>query len=362
MTLFLLVAGIAFLVLGADALVKGASGLAATAGVSSLVIGLTVVAFGTSAPELSVSVASALEGKSDLALGNVVGSNILNVLLILGVCAVISPLAVQRQLIRLDTPAMIGASVLVWLFALDGDIAQAEAWVLLAGLVAYTAQRVMGNRRESAAASATSGAEADTAVERHAWYVDVGLVVLGLVALVFGSRWFLEGAVALARSFGMSELLIGLTLVALGTSLPEVATSVMATIRGERDIAVGNVVGSNIFNLLGVLGVSGIVASGGLHVSGAPLARDLPVMTAVAVACFPIFISGLRIARWEGWLFLGYYVAYTAYLALAETQSPAAPNVARLLVQVLVPLTGGVLMVILVRSIREWNEPEPGGR
>jgi len=317
-----------------------------------------VVAMGTSSPELSVSVVSALNGQSDLALGNVVGSNILNVLLILGVCGAISPLAVQRQLIRVDTPAMMGASVLVWLLALDGRIAHEEAWVLLAGVIAYTAQRVLGSRRESAASKA-AGEGASSAIERHAWYVDAGLVLVGLAALVFGSRWFLEGAVTLARTFGMSELLIGLTLVALGTSLPEVATSVMATIRGERDIAVGNVVGSNIFNLLAVLGLAGVVGPGGIQVSTAALERDLPVMTAVAVACFPIFISGLRIARWEGWLFLAYYVAYTAYLALAETGAPSATAFGRLLMQVLIPVTAGALMAILVRSIREWNEPPP---
>jgi cation:H+ antiporter len=359
MTLFLLVVGLALLVLGADALVRGASGLAATAGVSPLVIGLTVVALGTSSPEISVSAISAIQGRPDLAVGAVVGSNILNVLLVLGLCAAITPLAVQRQLVTLDTPAMIGASVLVWLLALDGHIASAEAWVLLAGLLAYTAQRIMGSRRESAA-SAAAGEAADVADGSHAWYVDALVVLIGLAALVFGSRWFLDGAVTLARSFGMSELLIGLTLVALGTSAPEVATSVMATIRGERDIAVGNAVGSNIFNLLGVLGVAGIVAPGGLPISAAALARDLPVMTAVAVACFPIFVSGLRIARWEGWLFLAYYVAYTAYLALAETGSPAAPDFGRLLVQVLIPVTAGALMAILARSIREWNEPKPG--
>jgi cation:H+ antiporter len=356
MTLLLLVAGMALLVVGADALVKGASGLAATAGVSPLVIGLTVVAMGTSSPELSVSVVSAIQGRPDLAIGNVVGSNILNVLLILGLCAVITPLAVQRQLVRLDAPAMVGATVVVWLFALDGRIARVEAWVLVGGLVAYTAQRVVGSRIESATAAAT-GKAGKVRIERHAWYVDAILVVVGLAALVLGSRWFLEGAVTLARSFGMSELLIGLTLVALGTSLPEVATSVMATIRGERDIAVGNVIGSNIFNLLGVLGAAGIVAPRGLPVSAAALARDLPVMTAVAVACVPILISGLRIARWEGWLFLSYYVAYTAYLTLAETNSPAAPGFGRLLVQVLIPVTAGALLAILVRSIREWSEP-----
>lgn len=365
MTVFLLVAGLALLVLGADALVKGASGLAAAAGVSSLVIGLTVVAFGTSAPELSVSVVSALQGQPDLALGNVVGSNILNVLLILGVCAAISPLAVQRQLVRVDTPAMVGASVVVWLLALDGRIARVEASVLLAGLVAYTVQRVVGSRRAEAADAAAGAAETPS-VERHAWYVDLGLVVVGLTALVFGSRWFLDGAVTLARSFGMSELLIGLTLVALGTSLPEVATSVMATIRGERDIAVGNVVGSGIFNILGVLGLSGIVAPGGLPVSEAALARDLPVMTATAVACVPVFISGLVIARWEGWLFLGYYIAYTAYLALAETGSPVAPPFGRVLVHILIPVTAGAMVLILARSIREWSgsrpESGPGGR
>lgn len=361
MTLFLLVAGLVILVLGADWLVKGASGLASAAGVPPLVIGLTVVAFGTSAPELSVSVASAVQGKMDLALGNVVGSNILNVLFILGVSAIITPLVVQRQLVRLDVPLMIGSSVLLYLLTLDGLLGRVESAFLLAALIAYTALQIVQGRREGGASPATEGATRPDAASAsqpggppasRPWYEDVGLVLVGLALLVLGSRWFVGSAVELARALGMSELLIGLTLVALGTSLPELATSVMASIKGERDLAVGNVVGSNIFNILGVLGMSGLVASGGIPVSAGALGFDLPVMIAVAVACLPVFFSGHVIARWEGWLFLAYYAAYTAYIGLAATEHEAAPLFGAVMLQFVVPITVLTLALIVVRSFR----------
>ncbi|HSW30475.1 MAG TPA: calcium/sodium antiporter [Longimicrobiales bacterium] len=363
MTLFFLVAGLALLVLGAEWLVKGASGLAAAAGVSSLVIGLTVVALGTSAPEMSVSVVSALHGKPDLAVGNVVGSNILNVLLILGVSAVIMPLAVQRQLIRLDVPIMIGVSVLVYLLVLDGMLGRLEAGLLCVGLFGYMAFQVMlGLRHEGAPAGgdpkkgpggAAPEGSAVAPPPRRPWPVDVALVLVGLALLVLGSRWFVESAVTLARAFGMSELLIGLTLVALGTSLPEVATSIMASVKGERDIAVGNVVGSNIFNLLGVLGLSGAVAPAGLPVSAGVRGFDLPVMIAVALACLPVFLSDRVISRWEGWHFLAYYAAYTVYIFLAASHHESAPLFGGVMMVFVIPMTAVTLGVIYFRSVRD---------
>ncbi len=366
MTLFFLLAGMALLVLGAEWLVKGASGLAAAAGVSPLVIGLTVVALGTSAPEMSVSVVSALQGKPDLAVGNVVGSNIANVLLVLGVSAAIMPLAVQRQLIRLDVPIMISVSVLVYLLVLDGRLGRVEAGLLCVGLVGYMAfQVVLGRRRDStpkvgeAAPGAGEAATKEPApAPRRPWPVDVGLALVGLALvglalLVLGSRWFVGSAVTLARTFGLSELLIGLTLVALGTSLPEVATSIMASVKGERDIAVGNVVGSNLFNLLGVLGLSGVVAPAGLPVSSGVRGFDLPVMIAVALACLPVFISDKVITRWEGWHFLGYYAAYTVYIFLAASHHESAPLFGGVMMVFVIPMTAATLGVIYFRSVRD---------
>lgn len=354
MTALLIVGGLVLLGLGAEWLVRGASRLATAAGISPLVVGLTVVAFGTSAPEMSVSVASALKGQTDLALGNVVGSNVLNILLILGLSATIVPLAVQRQLVRLDVPVMIGVSVLVYLMALDLRISRLECAMLAAGLIGYIALQVIQGRKESdlPATPEPDPAATDPRTARGSWPRDLLLTLVGLGLLVLGSQGFVAGAVTLARALGMSELVIGLTLVALGTSLPEVATSVTASIRGQRDLAVGNVVGSNIFNVLGVLGIAGVVSPHGLPVSPAILGFDLPVMIAVALACLPVFFTGLTIARWEGLLFLAYYVAYTAYVVLAASHHQAAPLFGLVMMEFVIPLTLVTVGVVLFRGIR----------
>ena len=350
MTLLLFVAGLGLLVLGAEWLVKGASRLAAAVGISPLVIGLTVVAYGTSAPEMAVSVKSAWAGQPDLAIGNVVGSNIFNVLFILGAAAVIAPLLVSSQLIRLEVPIMIGTSILAVLLALDGAIGRLDGALLFAGAIAYTVFQVVASRKESAAIREEYAKE--FGAKRSSMVANLGFVAAGLVLLVLGSRWLVAGAVAFAQALGVSELVIGLTIVAAGTSLPEVATSILATIRGERDIAVGNVVGSNIFNLLAVLGLSGLVAPAGLPVSEAILRFDAPVMLAVAIACLPIFASGARIARWEGALFLFYYVAYTAYLVLSAQQHDALPAFSAVMEAFVLPLTAVTLAVV---GWRAWK-------
>lgn len=348
--------------MGAELLVRGASRLAAAAGVPPLLIGLTVVAAGTSSPELAVSVQAALAGRADLALGNVVGSNILNVLLILGASAVIAPLAVDRDLVRRDVPLMIGASAVTLLMALDGRIGRLDGLLLLAGAVGYTVHLVRGAVR----AGGPRGAAGRTAAPAGDGVAGAGgrrpgpaaLVLAGLLAaaglglLVLGARWFVLGATAAARSLGVSELIIGLTIVALGTSLPEVATSLLASLRGERDIAVGNVVGSNLFNLLVVLGLSAALAPAGLAVARSALRLDLPVMTAVAVACLPVFFTGRAISRWEGMLFLAYYAAYTAYLVLDATRSAALPTYTVVMLGFVVPLTAVTLGVV---AAREWR-------
>ncbi len=349
-TIVLFVAGLGLLVLGAEWLVRGASRLAAALGISPLVIGLTVVAYGTSSPEMAVSVKSALAGEPDLALGNVVGSNIFNVLFILGASAIITPLVVSSQLIRLDVPIMIGVSALTLLMAADGSIGRLDAALLFAGMIAYSTFQILQSRRESAAIREEY--EKEYAPKRASPAVNVALVAAGLVFLVLGSRWLVNGAVSFAQAFGVSELVIGLTIVAGGTSLPEVATSILAAIRGERDIAVGNVVGSNIFNILGVLGLSGLVAPAGLPVSGALATFDIPVMIAVALACLPIFVSGATIARWEGSLFLFYYVAYTAYLVLAAQQHDALSAFSGVMAAFVLPLTAITLAVVGWRAWR----------
>jgi cation:H+ antiporter len=354
MTIVLFVVGLALLVVGAEALVRGASRLAVAAGISPLVVGLTVVAFGTSAPELAVTLGAALAGEPEMALGNVVGSNIANVLLILGLSAAVAPLVVAQQLVRFDVPLMIGVSFLVLLLARDGSIGRAEGGLLFGGVITYVVVSVLQSRREEAAIRAEyAGAFTPPARRgRLGWLVDLGLLVGGLAMLVLGARWLVAGAVAAAAALGVSELVIGLTVVAIGTSLPEVATSVIASVRGERDIAVGNVVGSNLYNLLAVLGAGALASAGGVPVPAAALAFDLPVMVVAAVACLPVFFTGYCIARWEGWLFLGYYGAYLAYVVLAATEHAALPAFGAAMSWFVLPLTALTLAVLAVGALR----------
>ena len=357
-TALLLAGGLVLLVIGAEALVRGASRLATALGIAPLIIGLTIVAFGTSSPEMAVSVQSAISGQTDIAVGNVVGSNIFNVLFILGLSALITPLLVAQQLIRLDVPLMIGVSVLLWLLGLDGSIGRWEGGLLFAGVIAYTVFQIVQSRqgKESAAVEAEYAGEYGKPEPRTPGRMlfNIGLAVVGLALLVLGARWFVDGAVQIARAFGLSELIIGLTIVAAGTSLPEVATSLVAAVRGERDIAVGNVVGSSIFNILAVLGLSALVAPG----EGVPVARgmmeiDIPFMIAVAVACLPIFVTGNVIARWEGAVFVAYYVAYTIYLALTATEHATLPQYQAFMLWFIVPLTVLTLAVSFMRSRRQ---------
>lgn len=354
-TILMLLGGLVVLVIGAELLVRGASRLAAAVGISPLVIGLTVVAFGTSSPEMAVSVQAALSGQSgaDIALGNVVGSNIFNVLFILGLSAVVAPLIVSQQLVRLDVPIMIGVSIILFFMALDGNISRIDGIILFTGIVAYTVFAIYQGRKESKAVEEEYAKEfSEKPKGTGQILLNLAFVVGGLVLLVLGSNWFVDGAISLARAFGVSELIIGLTIVAAGTSMPEVAASVMASIKGERDIAVGNVVGSNIFNILAVLGLSSIVGPAGINVAPSALAFDIPVMIAVAIACLPIFFTGYEIARWEGFVFLGYYVAYTAYLVLANTQHDALPVFSNVLLFFIIPITVLTLGITVTRSLQ----------
>lgn len=350
-------AGLVALVAGADLLVRGASRLALSFGISPLVVGLTIVAFGTSAPEMAVSAGAVLNGQTGLAMGNVVGSNIFNVLFILGLSALIIPLVVHVQLIRQEVPIMIGASLLVLVLALDGTLGLFDGALLFGLLLAYTGFLVVQSRRASREAQAEFDAEIQPA-SPDAWDarlpVQLALIAAGLALLVLGSDWLVSAAVFFAQSLGVSDLVIGLTIVAAGTSMPEVATSIMAALKGERDIAVGNVVGSSTFNLLGCLGLSGVLAgllpgSPGLTVAPSLLALDIWVMLAVALACLPIFLSGREIARWEGAVFLGYYVAYMAYVVLAAQQHAVLGPFSAVMMGFVVPITVVTLVVSLLR-------------
>lgn len=366
----ILVGGLVLLVIGAELLVRGASKLAAIAGISPLVIGLTVVAYGTSAPELAVSVHASLSGQPDVAVGNVVGSNIFNVLFVLGTCALILPLAVSRQLVRRDVPVMIGVSVLFLALAADGRVSRIDGMLLVAGAVAYTVHAVRSSRREQHGTPATQATRVGplaghpvagrSAPRTRSARLHIALVVAGLAILVVGARMFVGGAVTLARALGISDLVVGLTIVAAGTSLPEVATSIVATLRGEREIAVGNVIGSSVFNILAILGVSSLVAPGGVPVAPSMIVFDIPVMIAVAAACLPIFVTGQRIARGEGALLLAFYIAYLLYLLLAASEHDALPAFSAAMLWFVLPITAVTLVVLGSRAA--WPRTAPEGR
>jgi cation:H+ antiporter len=361
MVIVFLIAGLVLLVIGAEILVRGASRLASSLGISPLVIGLTIVAFGTSAPEMAVSIDASWAGQADLALGNVVGSNIFNVLFILGVSALVAPLVVSQQLVRLDVPLMIAASIVVLLMGMDNKISRIDGVILFAAVLAYTFFLIRQSRRESSALVTehyvaevgAAGAQNGSALMQY--LKDGAMILGGLALLVLGAQWLVDSAVQIAQYLGMSELVIGLTIVAAGTSMPELATSVIASLRGERDIAVGNVVGSNIFNLLAVLGLSSIVAPDGVQVADAALAFDIPVMVGVALICLPIFFTGFLISRLNGALFLFYYVAYTAYLLMAAQQHESLQTFGTAMVWFVMPATVIMLVTLAWRYQRSRN-------
>jgi len=352
----LFLAGLGLLVGGAELLVRGASRLAFAAGISPLIVGLTIVSYGTSSPELAVAVQSAWASQPQLGLGNIIGSNIFNVLFVLGLSAAITPLIVSRQLIRLDIPLMVGLSILVLIMGLDGQIGRIDGILLTGGAIFYTIWLLRGVR-----GSKDAGGGANR--KRSLFPLSILSVLLGFALLILGSDWLVDGASMLARRFGVSELVIGLTIVAVGTSLPEVATSLLASIRKERDIAVGNVVGSNIFNILFVLGLAAALSPSGIPVPPEVIEFDLPVMIVVAVACLPVVFPKRKITRWEGMLFFGYYLAFTIYLILEVTGHEFLDAFSTLMLYVVAPLTVVTLFVANYRALKarpETTEENPG--
>jgi cation:H+ antiporter len=355
LTVLFFVLGVVALVAGAEALVKGAARIAARTGLSPVVIGLTVVAFGTSAPELAVSLGAGFRDQADLAIGNVVGSNIANVLLVLGLSAVVGAgLIVDRRIVRIDVPIMVGVSLLLFGFSHDKQLERREGAVLFAGLIVYIAWTVITTRRgaetgESAAMDLDIELDEAFLGKTSVW-TDVGLVAAGLVLLVIGSSALVEAATDIAEAIGVSELVIGLTVVAIGTSLPEIATSVLAALRGERDLAVGNAIGSNLFNIMAVLGLTALISPSAIDVSPGALSVDIPVMIGVAIACLPIFANGHIIARWEGWVFLGAYLAYVAWLVIDSADHAIRDAYAVGVLGFMLPLTILTAVVIVVRQ------------
>ncbi len=309
MPLLLLAGGLVLLYFGAEALVRGGAALALRLGIAPLIVGLTVVAFGTSAPEMVVSVGAATTGAGGIALGNVIGSNICNIALILGLAALIRPMKVQVQLIRLDIPIMIGASVALVVLLADGVLGRFDGLLLAGAMAVYLWFLIASARRDR---NALAGAMEDTV---HANSIPTGrgimMVVGGLALLVLGGKIFVDGAVTLAESLGVSERIIGLTVIAIGTSLPELATSVVASVKNEGDMSIGNVIGSNIFNILAILGISALVQP---LVSDAFSLLDFGMMLGLAICLFPLVQTGFTLNRWEGALLLVSYVVYVVVL------------------------------------------------
>ncbi|MFH1480898.1 MAG: calcium/sodium antiporter [Pseudomonadota bacterium] len=305
-----LIAGVLFLYLGAEGLVRGSASLAGRLGLTRLVIGLTIVAFGTSSPELVVSIKTAYNGQGDLSLGNIIGSNICNIALILGLSSLIRPLSVNVQVVRLQIPIMIAVSLLLWALLMDGRLDRLEGVGLCMGILAYTIYSLHLARKETGQSFRKEGRNPEEGSMPKFW-INVLFAAGGLALLVFGANLFVSGAVSMAKILHISQALIGLTIVAVGTSLPELATSLVAALRKEGDIAIGNVVGSNIFNILAILGISSLVRPvemGGIGKG------DIIMMILTAILTLPMAWSGFRLARWEGIILLALYGGYIYYL------------------------------------------------
>jgi cation:H+ antiporter len=307
---------------------------------------------------VAVVVQAGFQGQGDMAFGNIIGSNISNFMLILGISALLAPLVVSHRLIRLEVPLLLVISAVVFLAAFDGQVSRVEGGLLVLGAVVYTVfviQQSRGeNRRNKKPGSPVeeSGGEKGSTEPKGSWIRNLVMLLGGLGGLVLGANWLVTGASGMARILGISELVIGLTVVAVGTSLPELATSIAATLRGERDLAIGNVIGSNLFNLLLVLGVGAALVPQGLAVPSSSISFDIPVMIAVTAACLPLFFSGYIISRGEGFVLLVYYAAYTAYLLLFSVEHDLLPAYSTLMLRYILPLTAIMLVFVLARTFQ----------
>lgn len=357
-------AGIAGLLVAANLVVSGASQIGIRFGLSPAVVGLTILAFGTSAPELAVVGQSVAADDTELAVGGIIGSNIANILLVVGLIATLRAIRVQSRVVTIDVPIMIGASVLFLVFALDSVIERWEALVLLVGIVAFTVWTIRSTRGgsppvEGSGADAREEAEDPDDVSGRPPRIDTrpipllaGQVLVGIAGLALAANVVVGAAENIAADLGVPELIVGLTIVAIGTSAPEIVTSVVAATRGQADLAVGNAFGSNIFNIMFVLGAVGLISPRGIAISEEALALDLPVMLAAAVACIPVLVTDHILRRWEGLVFLAYYVAYIAFLVLDSADHDASDDLIRYVGWIAIPLTVITFATVAVRHLR----------
>lgn len=311
--------GLVVLLVGAELVTRGGSRFAARLGVPPLVVGLTIVAVGTSAPELAVGIDAVLHGNGGLAVGNIAGTNVVNILLILGLSALLLPLRLRLQTLRVDLPAMMIAALAMLAMSLDGRFTRPEGALLVAGGVLYTLLVLRSVRRETRTMRRRSADGHGRDGGRGSLFVAFTALVAGIGVIVLGADWFVDGTVALARMWGVSDSFIGLTVVAIGTSAPEFVTTIVSTLRGQRDIAVGNLMGSSVYNIFVILGLTCLVPAAGIPVSPELVRVDIPVMVAVALLCAPVFYSNSRVSRLEGGLYVATYVGYLGYLLATRT-------------------------------------------
>ncbi|QRY50842.1 calcium/sodium antiporter [Mycolicibacterium septicum] len=321
------VVGLVALAIGAEVMVRGGAQLASRLGISPMLVGLTVVSIGTSLPELAVGVTAALEDSGELAVGNIAGTNVVNILFILGLSALIRPLAIERRTLRFDLPVMAGAAVLLWVLAVNGVLSRLDGLILVCGAIVYTVVLIQMSRRESRATVAEyaqafpAAPEPGEATKRVGGKTvqHVAMTVTGIAVVILGAEWLVGGAVGIAREFGVSDALIGLTVVAIGTSAPELVTTIVSTVRGERDIAVGNLLGSSVYNILLILGITCLVPANGLALTHNLVWIDIPLMVAASLACIPIFVSGRRVHRAEGAAMVTAYLGYLVFLLTTQS-------------------------------------------
>ena len=323
MTVIFFLIGLAGLIIGAELFLKAVDRFGLKWGVPPLIMGLTVVAFATGAPELAISIKAAFNGNADLVLGNIIGSNIANILLILGITALISPITITRRVVRIDVPIVIITSIAVYFLAFDGELSTFDGIILLSGFIAYSYFTFIQikdktNDDEMFEYELTSN---ELTKDTFFYIKNIGYLLVGLTMIVLGSNWMVDSAVIIARILGLSELVIGLTIISIGTSLPEVATSLSAARKGNADIAVANVLGSNLQNMLLTLGLTLVIVPHALAVSKDAITFDLPFMVTVSIACIPIFVAGFNLTRIDGLIFLFYYVSYMCYLILDTLNS-----------------------------------------
>ncbi|MFK7768090.1 MAG: calcium/sodium antiporter [Mariniblastus sp.] len=356
--IFLVIAGLATLLVGGELLLRGATKIAAFFGMSNLMIGLTIVSLGTSAPEAAICIDAALSGNAEIALGNIIGSNIANVLLILGLTAVIIPIVVHRKIIQREIPIMIACSLLFLLVVLDGELSRIDGMILLTGMITFFVWQFLSSMEEpdlNQENQEPESADPDANSESGSGFIfSIIFILLGMGMLWFGAGWLVQGATSLASSFGVSELVIGLTVVAIGSSAPEIVTSLMAAKRGFPEMAIGNVVGSNIANLLLVGGTTAVISKN-IVVPAPAMEFDIPFMIVASLACLPILATGHKISRWEGALFLCCFILFTVFLFFRAEVTVVFPKWSMFVWPVATPLILATVYVLITNWLKKNN-------